>query len=48
MGNCWKGTYPSKLEEYERRMLVHSGLRFEDFDISNVVIDNQGNYIRTI
>jgi len=49
MGNCWTGISEAKLLEYESRMLQHSGLRVpEDFDIKNIIIDQHGNYIRTI
>ena len=29
-------------------MLCHSGLLFEAFDIQNIIIDEEGNHIRTI
>ena len=32
----------------EKRMLIHSGVPFEEFKIHNVVIDEAENYIRTI
>lgn len=46
--NSWTGIDDNKFHEYETKMLVHSGLPIEAFNVSNVVIDDQGNYIRTI
>ena len=48
MGNTWKGTSDEKLYEAEANMLKFTGLPIEDFDLQNVVIDDEGNYIRTI
>ena len=43
----WTGLNDETFLEYERRMLLHSKLPIEAFDIKNIEIDN--NYhIRTI
>lgn len=47
MGNTWTGVSDEKLEAREKVMLAHSGIPYEQFDIQNVVIDQDGNYIRT-
>ena len=49
MGNTWKGISDAKLEEYELKMLSHSGMDVsQDFKFSNVVIDDRGNFVRMI
>ena len=40
MGNCWTGANPVLLLETEKQMLCLSGLPFDDFEVSNVVIDS--------
>lgn len=47
MGNVWTGVSDSKLVESEKRMLKHSGIDYEHFEITNVPVDNNGNYVRT-
>ena len=48
MGNC-KSTELTEenLVTYEKRILAYSEVPYESFDIKCVVIDDQGNYIRT-
>ena len=48
MGNCWTGTSKQKLDESEKTMLKHSGISLDEIDVSDVIIDDKGNYIRTI
>jgi len=48
MGNTWTGVNEKVFLEYEKRMLIYSGIPYEDFDVSNVIIDEDQNYIRTI
>lgn len=48
MGNSWKGLSEEKFQEYEKRLLIYSGIPYGNFDIKNIPIDDQGNYIRTI
>ena len=48
MGNFWKGVSDEKLLDSEKKLLSFTGYDYEDFDISNVVIDDVGNYARTI
>ena len=48
MGNTLKGISEEELIDAEKKMLGYTGLPYGDFEISNVVIDEQGNYARTI
>jgi hypothetical protein len=48
MGNFWKGISDEAYYDCERRMLKYSGIPLQNFKLSNVVIDEEGNYIRTI
>ncbi|CDW91713.1 UNKNOWN [Stylonychia lemnae] len=48
MGNTWKGISEVKFKEYEKKMLLHSGVPIQDIEVFNVLIDNQRNYIRTV
>ena len=48
MGNALKGVSDEKLAESEKQMLSFIGLPLEDFDMDNVAIDSQGNFVRTI
>ena len=48
MGNVWKGTSDEKLYETEWNMLKFTGIPPEDFELQNVVIDDDGNFARTI
>ncbi len=48
MGNVWKGISDDGYYSAEAKMLTYTGIPLEDFKRSNVVIDNEGNYIRTI
>ncbi len=48
MGNIWKGISESEYHRSEKKMLAYSGIPVEDFKLSNVYIDTEGNYIRTI
>jgi pimeloyl-ACP methyl ester carboxylesterase len=48
MGNFWKGVSDEKLQEAERRIFSYSGLSYDEFKITNVQIDDKGNYVRTI
>lgn len=48
MGNC--ETYAiteDNLKIAEQRMLAFTGVPIEEFNIRNVVVDDEGNYIRT-
>ena len=47
MGSCCSSINEETFLKYERKMLDHSGLTYETYQISNVVIDDYGNYIRT-
>ena len=48
MGNFMKGVSDGRLIESEAKILGYSGLNFDHFKIDNIVIDTDGNYIRTI
>lgn len=48
MGNFWKGVCDDRLLESEKNILCFSGLPYEQFQIEQVVIDEQKNYVRTI
>ena len=49
MGNCWRGISDAKLQEYELRMLSHSGMDVEaEFTFRNVRIDSSGNFVRML
>jgi len=48
MGNAWKGIDDEKFLIAERKVLAFSGIPYEDFKIDNVIIDDEGNWIRTI
>lgn len=48
MGNFMKGVSDGKLLESEAKLLNRSGLQMDQVLIENVVIDHEGNYIRTI
>lgn len=37
-----------KLIEAERKVLSFSGIPYDNFNIHNVVIDEDGNYMRTV
>ncbi len=47
MGNTLKGVDDEKLLEAERSLFSYSGLDYSTIEITNVVIDDQGNYVRT-
>lgn len=38
---------PNEYFEVEKKMLRHSGLQENEVQVHNVVIDKEGNYIRT-
>ncbi|TNV79164.1 hypothetical protein FGO68_gene16455 [Halteria grandinella] len=46
--NFVKGVSDEKLIAAERGMLAYTGLPEEEFEFSDVIIDEQGNYVRTI
>ncbi|CDW84782.1 UNKNOWN [Stylonychia lemnae] len=48
MGNTWKGISEAELQETERKVLSYSGLDYDNIFIENVVVDDFGNYARTI
>ena len=48
MGNSWKGISDEKLDLYEKQIFTFSGLSEDEFEIKNVIIDEQGNFIRTV
>lgn len=48
MGNIWKGISDDAYYASEKKMLGYSGIPYNKFKISNVVIDSEGNFIRTI
>eukprot|EP00347_Sterkiella_histriomuscorum_P016994 403351067 len=48
MGNAWTGLNEKTFFEYEKRMLVHSGLPLDSFEIFNVETDEDKNFTRTI
>ncbi len=48
MGNFMKGVSDGKLLEAEGRLLNRSGLSMDQVHIDSVIIDAQGNCIRTI
>lgn len=48
MGNKWAGVSDEKFLVAEKKVLGFSGIPEEEFEISNVVIDEDGNFIRTI
>jgi hypothetical protein len=48
MGNFMKGVSDGKLLESEARLLNRSGLQLDQVQIDSIVIDHEGNYIRTI
>ena len=47
MGNFWAGVSDDELTEAETRLLKHSGIPMEEFEIRNVEVDEDKNYIRT-
>jgi hypothetical protein len=47
MGNTYVGVSNAKLLEYEERLIEHSDIQYSEFLIENVVIDMEGNYVRT-
>ena len=47
MGNKQIALNEELFLEYEKRMLCHSGIPFSAFQINNVVIDEEGNFVRT-
>jgi pimeloyl-ACP methyl ester carboxylesterase len=48
MGNSWTGVSDDLLLDAEKQMLSYSGLVYEDFTIKNVVINDKGDYVRTM
>ena len=48
MGNCWKGISDERLAESEQRIIGLTGMKLEDFELTNVIINEQGDYARTI
>ena len=48
MGNFMKGVSDGRLLESEAKLLNRSGLQMEQVEIENIVIDHEGNYVRTI
>ncbi|CDW82640.1 UNKNOWN [Stylonychia lemnae] len=48
MGTAWSGVSESQFQTYERRMLSHTGIPLQNFEIFNVIIDNKRNYVRTV
>jgi hypothetical protein len=48
MGNTYKGISDSKFDTAEKKLLKHSNIELDRFEISNVFIDKEGlDYIRT-
>ena len=47
MGNAYKGISDEKFIIAENEMLKHSGVSLSLFEITNVFIDEEQNYIRT-
>jgi hypothetical protein len=45
--NCWTGISHKKLEKTEKLILAYSGIPIEEFDIKDVVIDDEDNFVRT-
>lgn len=43
MGNKWTGLNEDTFVEYEKRMLAHSGVPIENFEVFNVEIDEDKN-----
>lgn len=48
MGNTWTGVSDEKLVEFEKKLLTYSEIPLDEFELSNVVIDGDGNFVRTI
>ena len=48
MGNTWKGVNDLSYKEAEQKLLSYSGIPIDEFEITNVIIDNEDNYVRTI
>jgi len=48
MGNSWKGISDAKLKETEKKMLSYSGIPLDEFSVKDVVIDEDGSYVRTM
>lgn len=48
MGNTWKGISEDRLKETEKAVLLLSGIPYEEYDIKEVVIDDQGNSVHTL
>ena len=48
MGNTWTGANDERLLETEKKMLEYSGIELSNFEIKNIVIDDEGNFVRTM
>ena len=48
MGNTWKGISDDALVESERTIISFTGIPMEEFQIDNIIIDDKGNFVRTI
>eukprot|EP00347_Sterkiella_histriomuscorum_P017551 403348908 len=48
MGNAWRGISKDALNQYEAENLQFTGMQAEDFEIHNVIIDDEKNHIKTI
>ena len=49
MGNCQKyAINEEKLIESESKLFKLTGMELEEFKVSNVTINDQGDYVRTI
>ena len=48
MGNTWKGVNDDRLIAAEQKILSYSGMPLEAFEVTNVIIDEEKNFVRTI